>query len=292
MSAACAKRPARTRKAKRSTVYCEDNLVTTGRIEDGRVDLTVTSPPYDALRKYNGFAWDVNRLAAELYRITKPGGICVWVVADQCKNHRLSLTSFRHAIAFEQAGWGVFQVIIYERGNMGAPRNRRYQDSHEYMFIFSKGRPATVNLLMDRPNAIPGQTKNRPKTRRTDGTMRINRAYKVGEFGKRWSVWRYCNSCYSGTSDLVAYNHPATFPEALASDHIKSWSNPRDLVYDPFGGAGTTAKMAALLDRDWIASELSPEYCTGIISPRLQAHNIKHRVEVRSGELPFRDGAN
>ena len=52
------------------------------RMPDGFVDLTVTSPPYDNLRTYNGYCFDFENVAKELFRITKQGGIVVWVVGD------------------------------------------------------------------------------------------------------------------------------------------------------------------------------------------------------------------
>lgn len=77
------------------------------------------------------------------------------------------------------------------------------------------------------------------------------------------------------TKDKIAYNHPAIFPEKLVADQIKTWTNENDLVYDPFMGSGTTAKIAHLLKRRWIGSEISEEYVK-ISEERLKEYTINN----------------
>ena len=76
----------------------------------------------------------------------------------------------------------------------------------------------------------------------------------------RDNVWMYSVGFMSGSSDAIAYDHPAIFPEKLAQDHILSWSNPGDLVLDPFTGSGTTCKAAKELGRNFLGFEINPEY--------------------------------
>ena len=63
-------------------IYNESNLDTMAKMPNGFIDLTVTSPPYDNLRYYKGYSFPFEEIAKELYRITKEGGVLVWVVGD------------------------------------------------------------------------------------------------------------------------------------------------------------------------------------------------------------------
>lgn len=227
------------------------------------IDLTVTSPPYDGLRKYNGYSFDFENVARELYRITKPGGVVVWVVNDATVNGSESLTSFRQALFFREIGFNVHDTMIYYRASTTFPETNRYYPSFEYMFIFSKGKPKTTNLLNDRPNKQAGN-KISGTMREANGELRelsgVKKGREVKETGVRFNVWEIHSGYMKTTKDKFAYKHPAMFPESLAKDHILSWTNEGDIVLDPFMGAGTTAKMANLNKRKWIGFELSREY--------------------------------
>jgi site-specific DNA-methyltransferase (adenine-specific) len=80
------------------------------------------------------------------------------------------------------------------------------------------------------------------------------------EYGSRFNIWRYSTGCNKSTKDKEAFDHPAIYPEELVKDHLISWSNENDLIYDPFHGSGTTGKMCLLLNRNFIASEISSKY--------------------------------
>lgn len=242
-----------------------DCLEVMAGIPDGSVDLTVTSPPYDNLRTYNGnnAQWGEHvwrEVLAELYRVTKKGGVVVWVVGDATINGSETGVSFRQALHSLDCGFRLHDTMIYAKNNVAFydPRNMRYKDSFQYMFVFSKGRPRTYNPIKDRP------TKKRStagvSTRRQDGSMRIQGDVNFGEFQDRFNIWSYGAGYNQSTKDKIAFKHPAIFPEALANDHITSWSAPGDIVLDPFMGSGTTGKMAAQLGRRFIGIELDPEY--------------------------------
>ncbi len=224
------------------------------------VDLTVTSPPYDDLRTYNGYTFDFEAIAKGLYRITKQGGVVVWVVADQTKKGNESGTSFRQALYFQEMGFNLYDTMIWEKSNtMGA--NQCYYQCFEYMFVFSKGIPKTINLICDRPNIQAGKIHYH-QSRLRDGTISTdkNKTWKVKPFGKRTNIWKYAVGYGCKTADKIAYEHPAIFPEKLAEDHILSWSNPGDLVLDPMMGSGTTGKMALKHNRKFIGIDISDEY--------------------------------
>jgi len=231
-----------------------------------RIDLVVTSPPYDDLRDYGGeMQWGFDlfaKMADSLYRVVKPGGVVVWVVGDKTKDGNKSLTSFKQAIYFQQIGFSVYDVIIYEKSGTGPPHPGRYFNAFEYMFVFSKGKPATVNLLQDKPNKWAGATTFGNVTRREkDGALTPKGKKTINDFGVRTNIWKYNNGKGFTTKDEIAHGHPAIFPESLAADHILSWSNKGDIVLDPFSGSGTTGKMAKQLERRWICIEINKEYC-------------------------------
>ena len=241
-------------------IYCGDNITLIKQLDDDSIDLTVTSPPYDNLRTYNGFSWDFEGLAKELYRVTKQGGVVVWIVNDATINGSETGTSFRQALYFMECGFNLHDTMIWQKpicANAGGI-NVRYWQSFEYMFVFSKGRINTFNPIKDRKNINGGKIMT-GTIRQPDGTTVKNPSCgnMVSEFGSRINIWE-CDNKRSST-------HPATFPERLILDHIISWSNAGDIVFDPFIGSGTTAKASKKLGRHYIGFEISQEYCNIII---------------------------
>lgn len=250
-------------------IYNENCLNTMARMPDGFVDLVVTSPPYDNLRAYKGYSFDFESVAKELFRVVKPGGVVVWVVGDATVNGSETGTSFRQALYFMECGFNLHDTMIYKAEKQPLTHNR-YEQKFEYMFVLSKSKPKTFNHILEK-SASYGQ--KRTSTLRQDGDDLGNRSANGHTKAKKikGNVWDYSIGNNRSTTDSIAYKHPAVFPEKLAADHIYSWSNEGDLVYDPFGGSGTTAKMAHLQKRDWILSEISEEYCK-IAEKRIQPY--------------------
>ena len=236
------------------------------QLPNDSVDLVVTSPPYDDLRAYGdcaGWNFEVFKvIAEELYRVMKPGGVVVWVIGDKTEKGNKSLTSFKQALYFQEVGFNMYDIIIYEKAGTAPPHPNRYFNAYEYMFVLSKGKPKTIHLLRDRPNKWAGHSTYGDVTRREqDGTLTNKGKKIVKDFSVRTNVWRYVNGKGFSTRDSIAYQHPAIFPEKLVEDHILSWSDEGDIVLDPFGGSGTTAKIARKLNRQWILIEAVEEYC-------------------------------
>tara|TARA_R110000851_G_scaffold273708_1_gene426337 strand:- start:190 stop:966 length:777 start_codon:yes stop_codon:yes gene_type:complete len=237
-------------------IYNENCLDTMGRMEDNLIDLTVTSPPYDNLRTYNGYSFDFESIAKELYRVTKEGGVVVWVVGDATLKGSETGTSFKQALFFKECGFNLHDTMIWQKNKIVPrdPRLNRYYQDFEYMFVFSKGKPKTCNYIMI--DCIHKGKKARAKQTKTDGSFRDDRYQKmknhiVKDKKIKSNTWVFSTN---------RSKHPAIFPEQLANDHIISWSNEGDLVYDPFMGSGTTAKMSILNKRNYIGSEISEEY--------------------------------
>lgn len=221
------------------------------------VDLTVTSPPYDDLRDYQGYHFDVEGIAKGLFRVTKVGGIVVWVVGDRVKNGDRTLTSFKQAILFQNTGFNVHDVMIYKKKNTPFMRSNAYTNCYEFMFVFSKGRVNTFNRLTTK--TVRQGVEGLPFNKGADGVNR--KVFKELKSEKtRVNIWEYAVGLGGTTSDREAFKHTAVFPEKLAQDHILSWTNPGDLVLDPMCGSGTTCKMALLNSRKYIGFDIAEEY--------------------------------
>lgn len=246
--------------------YNESNLETMAKMPDCFIDLTVTSPPYDNLRDYKGYSFPFEEIANELFRVTKQGGVVVWVVGDATVNGSETGTSFKQALYFMQCGFNLHDTMIYHKHSPPLTHNR-YEQHFEYMFILSKGKPKTFNPILEKKIWEDNRTQKAIR-REKDGSSDIGYAGK-SENKIKGNVWKYNVGGGHVTDDKIAYKHPAIFPEQLANDHIISWSNEGDVIYDPFMGSGTTAKMSILNNRNWIGSEISSEYCN-IIEERIK----------------------
>lgn len=240
-------------------------------MEDGvTVDLTITSPPYDEIYDYGGtLIWSdevFKKVADRLFRITSDGGIVVWVVNDQMKNGSETGTSFKQALYFMEIGFKLHDTMIYAKNNPVPNARTRYQQSFEYMFVFSKGKPKTTNILTEpRSNKWNDKRcfrKEKRFNRDKDGefTAKKDFHFDINEEVPRRNIWYYSVGLNGSTKDKEAFAHPAIFPEKLAQDHILSWTNEGDLVFDPFMGSGTTGKMAILNNRDFIGIEKVEKY--------------------------------
>jgi len=220
---------------------------------DNSIDLTITSPPYDNLRDYKGYTFDFEDIAEELWRITKEGGVVVWVVGDETKRFCETLSSFKQAFYFKEIGFNLLDTMIYYKQNYAPayPTLRRYANQFEYMFVFSKGKPKTFNPIQKEKVRMANGMSTFTKK---DGSKIIKYVDRNKRTTKDASnVWEYPMSSKN-------QQHPAVFPEQLAQDHIKSWSNKGDIVLDPMCGSGTTLKMAQKLGRDYIGIDISEEY--------------------------------
>lgn len=224
-------------------IHNESCLDTMSRMDNDFVDMVLTSPPYDNLRSYEGYEFDFEAIAKELYRVTK--NILVWVVGDATVNGSETGSSFRQALFFKELGFKLHDTMIYEKNSPAYPASKngnRYTQIFEFMFVFAKNE-VPKQLIVDKPNKWAGHKDFSGKLKNP-----------VPDFSPRNNIWKY-------TTSFNGVKHPAPFPEQLAKDHIISWSKPGDIIYDPFMGSGTTAKAAIELDRLFIGSEVSANYC-------------------------------
>ena len=252
-------------------IHLGDSAEVMANFSSDCIDLTVTSPPYDNLRTYNGYKFDFETIARELFRVTKPGGVVVWVVGDETKNFCESLSSFKQALFFNSIGFNVLDTMIYFKENYAPayPTLRRYANQFEYMFVLSKGKPKTFNAVQ-RKKIVKNYKDKRSFFRQKDGSQKLKLITNNRETKDASNVWSFSTA----VTDNKSKGHPAIFPEPLARDHIISWSNEGDTVLDCFAGSGTTLKMAKLLNRKYIGIEISDEYFA-IAKKRIEAAKLE-----------------
>ena len=263
-----------------NTLHCGDNVTIMSQWPDECIPLTVTSPPYDlvewrdgelvtdssqGMRDYEGYQWDFAAVAEQLYRITQPGGVVVWVVADKVIDGSESGSSFVQALYFKRLGFRLHDTMIYATKKPPLSHNR-YEQEHEYMFVFSKKKPKTTNLIRERSVYAAIDKRRSGKYTHNNGYQGERKAIRNGINRRppkptkiKGNIWWFATGGGHDT-DKIKGKHAATFPDALARDHILSWSNPGDTVLDPFLGSGTTAKMALAYGRQYIGIDVSQKY--------------------------------
>ena len=245
-----------------NTIYNENCLETMSRMPDEHVDMVLTSPPYDDMRDYEGYDFDFEAIAHELFRVLKEGGRVVWIVDHKAVDYDQTLESFRQAIYFKKVGFRFNDLMPWAKRSKN-PRKMIYDKCTEYMFILSKGEPITFNPIKDVPIVKPGakafgKNTKRKKNGKMQSVKSSDTRNSYGRFATRSNVW---NNLTAGQENVCkSSNHPARFGLGLARDHIYSWSNPGDLVYDPMMGSGTTARACIELGRNFIGSEISEKY--------------------------------
>lgn len=239
------------------TLHLGDSAKILENIPNNSIDLIVTSPPYDNLRKYKGYSFDFEKIAKELFRVIKDGGVMVWVVSDQTKNGSESGTSFKQALFFKEIGFNLHDTMIYAKTNPIPQNHNRYEQCFEYMFVLSKGKPKTFNPLTE-PTKNAGKSFNWGD-RKTVLDSNQCRRHKETDI-------RVCNDTKI-RNNIFYYSvgggksgHPAVFPYQLAEDHVLSWSNEGDVILDPFMGSGTTGIAALNNGRKFIGIEINEEY--------------------------------
>ena len=235
-------------------------------MDDCFIDLTITSPPYDNLRTYNGYEFEFEKIAKELFRVTKDGGVVVWVVGDATIDGSETGTSFKQALYFKEIGFNLHDTMIFAKNNPIPLTHNRYEQQFEYMFILVKGKLKKFNSLMDKTklNGLIINRKNSGKVKEAATRSREEKT-TINKYKQRNNIWFYT------VGNKETGNHPAAFPEKLVAEHIYSWSNEGDLIYDCFMGSGTTAKMAHIQKRNWIGSEISKEY-TELANKRIEKY--------------------
>ena len=246
----------------KNRIICGDNVEVMRSFPEKHVDMVVTSPPYDNIRKYKGFSYNLHNVGVELLRVLKDGGIVVVVIQDATKNFGKTLTSFRMIVDWcDVIGFKLFETVIYKKqGAEGAWWTKRFRVDHEYMPIFLKGpRPQYFfkeNLKI--PSKHGGKTMTGCATRLTNGDTLKAKKITINKLKCRGTIWDY-TTC--GDGSRLKHKHPATFPNMMPYDIIECFCPPGGIVLDPFVGSGTTCVAAKSLERNYIGIDIAEEYC-------------------------------
>lgn len=267
-------------------------------VPDGAVQLVVTSPPYNVAKDYadhnDSLALDEYQamLAAvwrECHRVLAPGGRLCINVANTDRKPYLSLVSLiDEQLRTSADQWLHRGHIIWDKGasagistawgSFGRASNPTLRDVHEYITVWSKDQ-----LKLDGAGAT-GITGNefvawtrsvwRPEDRLKELERRI--AEKLADARKRgkddaWlaesiarAVWGQVTEPGGSVWEMITetgVDHPAPFPEELPRRLLLLYTQPGDVVLDPFMGSGSTAIAAVLTGRRFVGYELSIEYC-------------------------------
>jgi len=255
-----------------TVIYCADNKEILPYFPDKCFDLVLTSPPYDKLREYGGGLWDFKSTSDNLYKPLSDGGVIVWIVGDMVIDGSESGSSFKQALYFKEIGFNLHDTMIYGKNGAPSPDMTRYTQSFEYMFIISKGKPKTFNPLKQDSLYFTGKSKYHTRRQRNGDTK--GGMYFINPTKTLDNIWIYDIGYMKSAKQDYIFQHPAIFPEELAFDHIKSWSNESDLILDPFLGSGTTCYCANKLNRKSIGIEISEKYCE-IAKNRLAQYVMK-----------------
>lgn len=252
-------------KRNRNAIICGDCVEVMNKFPDGKIDLVVTSPPYGNFRDYKGYSFNFEAIANQLFRVVKDGGVVVWITGDATMGGSETGTSFEQILYFKSIGFRLHDTMIYVKTGIAFPSTQahaRYHQVFEYMFVLSKGKPKVFCPICDRD--VDRTIDYTKKTKRdVDGRVKNMHTKNMDKqiWGKRYNLWQYSAGINVSSKDKISFNHPATFPERLAEDHILSWSNEGDIVLDPMCGSGTTCKMAMLNKRKFIGIDIAREYC-------------------------------
>ena len=248
-------------------LYCGNNIDVLKTIPDDSINMVLTSPPYDSIRTFKGFpvidrAYRI-ALGHELMRIAKEGSVFLLNVQDQTTNRKKSGTSFRWAIEMmDECGWNLFETCIYARqGSPGGWWNKRFRVDHEYLMLFFKGKePSYFNKThMKVPTKNAGKLITVGGNRKSDGSIRaIKKSFMCKETQCPGTILKYKKSSREGNN--LKITHPGTFPDKLASDFIRCFTQENEVVLDPFLGSGTTCVVAKQLGRKYIGIDCCQEY--------------------------------
>ena len=175
-----------------NNIFNEDCLITLSKLPNNYVDLVLTSPPYDHLRSYNGNnKFEFEKIAVELTRVLKNGGVIVWIVGDEKKKGSESGTGYRQAIYFlDYCNLKLHDSMVYLKNTTtypAKPNGNRYSQNFEMMYVFSKGKPTTANLICDKPNRWHGTTNFGQKTDRdkNDILVPVKKFKPIPEYSPR-----------------------------------------------------------------------------------------------------------
>jgi adenine-specific DNA-methyltransferase len=256
-------------------IYQADCLEAMTALPAELVDLTITSPPYNIGKEYEKplpleqyLAW-CGKWMAQIHRLTRPKG-AFWLnlgyVPVDGKGKAVPLPY----LLWNASSFFLIQEVVWNYGAGVAARKVLSPRNEKFLWYAKDAVDYTFNLdeIRDPDVKYPAQKKN--------GKLRCN------IIGKNPSdVWQIAKvTSGEDRSSSERAPHPAQFPLDLITRIVKGFSNPGDLVLDPFMGSGSTAEACVWHSRPVLGFEINPDYC------RYIAKRLK-RVSEDRAELLF-----
>lgn len=253
------------------TIMTGDSLDHMRSMGDNSIDLIITSPPYADARKstYGGVPVDEYvewflPFSNEMLRVLKPSGSFILNIKEKVVKGERHTYVMELVIALRKQGWLFTEEYMWHKTTTTPGKwPNRFRDLWEHLFHFTKEKKFTMNQDAVR---VPVGDWSKTRLRDLSETDKTRDQSKSGSsYGKNVSNWVgrdtvYPGNVLRGASETGNTGHPAAFPVWLPEWFIKLFSNPGDVVYDPFLGAGSSAVAALNLGRVALGSELSEEY--------------------------------
>ena len=241
-----------------------DNISVLKRFPDNSVDLVFTSPPYDSQRTYKGFPpVDFIALGHELYRVIKPNAPIVFVIQDGIHRKRRTATTARLIVDMvDTCGLHLWECFIAHKTSTIPVKKEgavRCKTDHEFVPIFTKGDNENIKTFnVPEVNIRWLNTYKEANIVDRLGNRKLQKIHSTAKTRVKGTIWNYAPSAVY--ANRLKYKHPAVFPNQFARDFIETFTNPGDLVLDPFSGSGTTAIEAYKLYRFYAGIDISKEY--------------------------------
>ena len=247
---------------------CREQLA---HIADDSVDLIFTSPPYADRRAttYGGVKpdeyvdWFIP-IAVELQRVLKPSGTFVLNIKEPALNGERHTYVMELILEMRNCGWLWTEEFVWHKKNCYPGKwPNRFRDSWERLLQFNKAKKFKMN---QEAVMVPVGDWYDSRMKNLSDTDKVRDESKVGSgFGKKIDNWLgrqmvYPTNVLHGATECGNRSHSAVFPYWLPEWFINLFTDPGDVVLDPFAGSGTTLFAALDLGRDAIGVEIHPPY--------------------------------
>ena len=266
------------------------------KIPPQSVDLIFTSPPYADQRKniYGGIhpddyvEWFLPRAEA-MRNCLKPTGSFVLNIKEKAMNGERHPYVLELILALREQGWlWVEEYVWHKKNAVPGKWTNRFRDSWERLLQFTTSKKFKMN--QDAVMVPAGDWREARLTNMSDNDrVRVPSATGSG-FGRRianWEDrdWAYPTNVLHMAAECGHKNHPAVFPASLPDWFIRLFTDPLDVVLDPFAGSGTTLMAAQQLGRASIGVEVRPDYCQ-TIEERIRRWSYRNLNGTKKRSLP------
>lgn len=235
-----------------------------------------TSPPYYDARDYEGeLDLTVPHIASFIRASMEHCNLYAVNLGIIRKEHAV-VTYWNDYIAEAQGcGFKLISWNVWDKGEAGSIGNQTapFAISHEFIFVFGETR---IELNRTVPNSWAGETANHTGHRQKDGKIKKSKSRVIQSHSQLKTVISV--SAQKARDDI---DHPARFPVELPEQYILACTKKGDIIYDPFGGSGSTLIAAEKTGRKCYMMEISASYAGMCISRWEQYVGRKARLEAK-----------